>query len=200
MKVSDFVGWFERNFVENHARSLVNRVQAWSSRFTNSTQLNHYSGINNHPAGREILSLLCSPMVHCRLQNSPPLHRVVSLLNAFHTHTSFVFSINFNIILTCMPRSPNSSHVHDLQHEVQIKAVCAVCPFTCVFYSGPLLQNPYAVFILLSEDNDGLSILILFYLRSPVADTCLRTRTNDCRWLIEPILWLAHPLSGSNWS
>jgi hypothetical protein len=83
--------------------------------------------------------------------------------------TSFVIKINFNIIFTSTPRSPKLS----LFFVFLIPARSALRHFAFIVCSSSLLQNHCTIFILLDEDKDGLSVLILFYLWRPVADTCL---------------------------
>jgi hypothetical protein len=45
--------------------------------------------------------------VYYRFRKSPTLYPIVNYMNPVHTHTPNSYKINFNIILTSIPRSRN---------------------------------------------------------------------------------------------
>jgi hypothetical protein len=79
-------------------------LRSISGKYTDRTE-------HSHSAGQEIPLLLCNPMVHYRVHNSPPLVPFLSHMHPVHTFPPYLTKIYSNIILQCMPRSFHQSFV-----------------------------------------------------------------------------------------
>jgi hypothetical protein len=54
---------------------------------------------------QEFAKILWNPKVHYRVQQIPPLVPILIQINPIHTTSSYLFQINFNIILPITSRS-----------------------------------------------------------------------------------------------
>jgi hypothetical protein len=60
---------------------------------------------------QEIPNILQNLKFHSRVHKNPPLVPILSQINPVHITTSYLFKINFNIILQCLSRKTYDSEI-----------------------------------------------------------------------------------------